>query len=319
MPDAQAIPPAIPSAVSPQIDDLMLAMDVVDTLRHNADFVARELDEPRREAELMNRLREIYRGQGINVPDAVLIEGVRALKESRFAYTPPPPGWRTTLAHLWVSRHWIGKVAGGLTATVAVLWAVFQFGIVGPEQRRNEAHRLELTELLPRALELAHTEAINEAGVQPARERAAQLMRDARAALRLGDAPTTRTAISQLVALRSQLRLEYTLRIVSGLNEPSGVWRNSRRNPAGLNHYLIVEPVAPDGRVLSLPVVSEEDGERSTLSRWGVRVSKEVFDQVRRDKDDNGIIDNNRVGEKRRGGLEIDYLIPVQGGTIFKW
>ena len=52
----------------PQIDDLMLAMDVVDTLRHNQDLALRELDEPRREAELIDRLREIYRGQGIAVP-----------------------------------------------------------------------------------------------------------------------------------------------------------------------------------------------------------------------------------------------------------
>jgi hypothetical protein len=55
------------SSTAPHIDDLMLAMDVIDTLRHNQDFVARELDEPRREAALMDRLREIYRGQGITV------------------------------------------------------------------------------------------------------------------------------------------------------------------------------------------------------------------------------------------------------------
>jgi hypothetical protein len=320
MPDAQEIRPTAPPAASvPQIDDLMLAMDVVDTLRHDQEFVARELDEPRREAELINRLREIYRGQGISVPDAVLVEGVRALKESRFVYTPPPSGWRTTLAHWWVSRHWIGKVAGGLVAALVILWAVYQFGIVGPEQRRAEAQRLELTERLPRALERAHTEASAEARVQPARERADELASDARAALQGRDANAARAAINHLDALKAELRREYTLRIVSRPNEPSGVWRIPRRNPTGRNYYLIVEPVAADGRILSLPVMSEEDGERATVSRWGVRVSKEVFDQVRQDKNDNGIIDNSRVGEKRRGGLEIDYLMPVQGGVILKW
>ena len=119
--------------------------------------------------------------------------------------------------------------------------------------------------------------------------------------------------------MRADLRREYTLRIVSKPNEPSGIWRLPRRNPLGRNYYLIVEPIAPDGRVLSLPITSEEDGEKATVSRWGVRVSKEVFDRVRQDKNDNGIIDNSRVGEKRRGGLEIDYLMPVQGGVILKW
>ena len=297
----------------------MLAMDVVDTLRHNEEFVARELDEPRREEELVNRLREIYRGQGINVPDAVLTEGVRALKENRFVYLPPPAGWRTTLAHWWVSRYWTGKVAGGLAVALVILWGLYQFAVVGPQERRAEAQRLELTERLPRALEQAQAETLAEARVQPARERAEQLSTDARAALRRGDAVTARAAISQLDALRAELRLHYFLRIIARPNEQSGVWRIPQRNPMGRNYYLIVEPVAPDGRILTLPVMSEEDGERATVPRWGVRVSKEVFDQVRRDKNDNGIIDNSRVGEKRRGALDIEYLIPVEGGIILKW
>jgi hypothetical protein len=303
----------------PPIDDLMLAMDVVDTLRHNQDLALRELDEPRREAELIDRLREIYRGQGIAVPDSVLHEGVRALKESRFLYTPPAPSWRTTLAHGWVSRQRIGKVLLVGAAAVALGWAIYEFGVVGPAERRAQEQRLEVTERLPKALERAHAEASAEARVQPARERADEIAKDGRSALGRGDAAGARAAINQLDLLRADLRREYTLRIVSKPNEPSGVWRLPRRNPLGRNYYLIVEPIAPDGRVLSLPITSEEDGEKATVSRWGVRVSKEVFDRVRQDKNDNGIIDNSRVGEKRRGGLEIDYLMPVQGGVILKW
>ena len=96
-----------------------------------------------------------------------------------------------------------------------------------------------------------------------------------------------RSAINQLDTLKADLRREYTLRIVSRPNEESGVWRIPERDPTGRNYYLIVEPIAPDERVLSLPISSEEDG-KATVSRWGVRVSKEVFDQVRHDKNDNG-------------------------------
>ena len=307
------------SSTAPHIDDLMLAMDVVDTLRHNQDFVARELDEPRREAALIDRLRDIYRGQGITVADAVLQAGVQALKESRFVYSPPQPGWRTTLAHLWVKRHRLGQIIFGGVAALVLVWAVYHFGIVGPERRRVEAQRIELTDRLPRALTQAHAEAAAEARVQPARDRAERIAEDGRSALGRGDAAGVGAAISQLVTLRADLRREYTLRIVSRPNEPSAVWRIPRRNPFGRDYYLIVEPVSPDGRVLSLPATSEEDGQTATTSRWGIRVGKDVFEQVRQDKSDNGIIDNGRVGEKRRGGLEVDYLMPVQGGTILKW
>src|SRR5919112_5084600 len=63
------------------LDEVMLAMDVVDTLRHQENLVSRELSEEQRDAELLERLRQIYRGQGIEVPDRVLQEGVNALKE----------------------------------------------------------------------------------------------------------------------------------------------------------------------------------------------------------------------------------------------
>jgi hypothetical protein len=80
-----------------------------------------------------------------------------------------------------------------------------------------------------------------------------------------------------------------------------------------------VEAVSPDGRILNMPVTSEEDGRTVTTSKWGVRVSEEVAMQVQRDKNDDGIVQRNRLGEKRRGYLDIDYLMPVLGGAITGW
>ena len=51
----------------------------------------------------------------------------------------------------------------------------------------------------------------------------------------------------------------------------------------------------------------------------GVRVSEEVFDQIRQDKNDDGIVQRNRLGEKRRGHLDLTYLMPVLGGAIVRW
>ena len=79
------------------LDDIMLAMDVVDTLRHQQLLVERELKAEDRDQKMMQRLREIYTSQGIEVTDRVLEQGVTALKEGRFVYDPPAavsrPGW----------------------------------------------------------------------------------------------------------------------------------------------------------------------------------------------------------------------------------
>ncbi len=95
----KAGPPA-----SSTLDEVMLAMDVVDTLRHREGLVERELNEGLRDEQLVARLRELYKSQGIEVPDRIIEEGVKGLKESRFVYTPPRPGLARTLALIWVRR-----------------------------------------------------------------------------------------------------------------------------------------------------------------------------------------------------------------------
>ena len=310
----------------PQIDDLMLAMDVVDTLRHEEVLVSRELDQASRDAELIERLRRIYRAQGISVPERVLQEGVRALKERRFVYTPPEPSLVTSLALLWINRGRLGRRLLAIGALLILGLGVYYVGVVRPQQQSLEQARVEaerqrtdLTERIPRQLEQTHSDVLAEAKVPEARVRADQLLSDGKAALARSDRVEAEKTLAELRALHSELRLEYTLRIVAGGNEPSGVWRIPARNPNARNYYLLVEPVAPDGRVLRLPVTSEEDRRTETVSRWGVRVSEETFESVRRDKADDGIIQRDRVGAKRRGFLEIDYVIPVLGGTILRW
>ena len=50
-----------------------------------------------------------------------------------------------------------------------------------------------------------------------------------------------------------------------------------------------------------------------------VRVSNDLFEKVIEDKRDNGIIERNIVGQKKRDTLDVDYIMPVLGGTITKW
>jgi hypothetical protein len=250
---ALSAPPSPAAGASSQLDELMLAMDVVDTLRHQDLLVSRELDETRRDAQLIERLRRIYHDQGIDVPDRVLQEGVNALKESRFVYTPPKPGLATNLATLWVARRRIGR---GLLAALAaiVLGAGFYYvGVVRPEQQRveqaraaAEQERIDLAERLPRALQEAYADAMAAAQVDEARQRADQLLADGRSALTKGDRPAVAQAIEQLETLRAELRREYTLRIVSrpraqpadhergGPGDPHGLTLGRSRERAGL-------------------------------------------------------------------------------------
>ena len=74
MPEPVAAP-AAPASGAPALDETMLAMDVVDTIRHADRLVERELSGEDRQQRLRERLREIYKSQGIEVADHVLDQG----------------------------------------------------------------------------------------------------------------------------------------------------------------------------------------------------------------------------------------------------
>jgi Family of unknown function (DUF6384) len=311
--------PTTAEAKPQTLDELMLAMDVVDTLRHQDNLVERELDETRRDADLLERLRAIYKSQGIEVSDEVIRQGVVAIKEDRFAYTPPRPGLGVTLAKVWIARGTIGKVVGAAVVALGLGTGGWWFGVEQP--RRAESGRIEqeITQIIPRGLTAGHQEAMAEAKVESARAKANQILADGQAALRRKDAAGGRKAITDLEALRTTLTQEYWLRIISRPGEQTAVWRVPERNPNARNYYALVEAVTPDGKVLSMPILSEENGRTETVTKFGVRIAADVFEAIARDKRDDGIVQRNRLGDKKRGELDVTYTMPVMSGYLTKW
>ena len=142
------------------LDDIMIAMDVVDTLRHREDLVRRELSEEDREADLIARLRKIYKDQGIDVPDSVLADGVKALKESRFVYTPPPRDGSGRCSRYGRAGRSFGKRAAALVALVAASLTGYHVLVTRPAQLADDRARVEITQTLPKALRQAHADVL---------------------------------------------------------------------------------------------------------------------------------------------------------------
>lgn len=316
---ADAPPTAEKAAEKAALPDVMLAMDVVDTLRHADAEVARELSEDAREAELKRRLREIYAAQGIEVSERILDEGIKGIAEARFAYTPTPPSWQRSIAGMWVSRARWGKPLLAGLAVALVVGLGWQFGIRQPQLRRAAAEQVELVQTIPRAAarEVAQIDAT--ATEAAAREDAARLQREIAAAVEANDLPAARERQAQLQALFAELNQSYRIRIIQRAGEPSGIWRVPAANPRAQNFYLIVEAVDSQGRVVPVRVTSEETRRTAEVTRWGVRVPPEVFEAVRRDKQDDGIIQNDIVGEKRAGERQRRWTINTTGAAILEW
>ena len=293
------------------LDDLMLAMDVVDTLRHQQVLIERELNAEDRDRKLIERLREIYASQGIDVPDHVLEEGVAALKEDRFAYTPPPESFSTRMARLYISRGKWGKpLLAGLGAVLLVLLA-YTLLIRGPAER-------ELAQL-PSRLEKQHELLLEQARGETARARSEALYGEGKSALAAGEKDDVLAVLDEMDALRDEIEREYEIRVVSRPGERSGIWRIPDANTNARNYYIIVEAVTPEGRTLKRTVVNEENGTSYQVDKWGLRVEEPLFQRIAADKQDDGIIQQNRFGVKRRGYLTPEYLLPTTGGAITDW
>ena len=293
------------------LDELMLAMDVVDTMRHKELVLARELEGEDRDAKLLDQLREIYLSQGIPVTDEILQRGVDALREERFVYRPPEASFSRTLATAYVTRGRWGKPAGAAVAVLAAAAVGMQLFVWGPAQRQATEVPAELTA----AYQAVDTVSDDPAALDAARAQLAT----GQAAVAQGDYDAARAAIGELETLNFRLNLQYDLRVVSRPNETSGFWREPEVNRGARNYYLVVEAIAPNGEALRVPITSEEDQRTRAVRAWGLRVDQPTFERAVADKQDDGIIQNNLVGRKRRGVLEREYTVPTTGAAVTEW
>ncbi|MEO0620802.1 MAG: DUF6384 family protein [Pseudomonadota bacterium] len=288
------------------LDELMMAMDVVDTLRHEERVVARELGQDDRDEALKARLRKIYEGQGLEVTERILDEGIAALRESRFVYKPPRPSWETWLAKVWVRRWRYAPWAGG-SAVLLVGWVVWAAWSGGADERLAERIGTMASEVSL----LAET--------PDARTAIATLADRGQRAAAAGQTSDAEATLTRLEALKTEIQAAFEVRIVSRPGVPSGVFRVPDVNQRARNYYLIVEAIAPGGTALPRTVLNEETGETKSVTIWGQRVPKALFDRIAADKQADGIVDAAVLGRKTPGQIEIDWATGLPGGAITEW
>lgn len=300
------------------LDDLMMAMDVVDTLRHEEGQVARELKTDERDAAMVERLRQVYASQGIDVPDHILKAGVEDLKRDRFVYSPPAAGFQRSLAMIYISRGTWSKWLAAALAVVIVCVAAWYFIVKLPAQRaeadlqaRLQALPATYTELVGRIDALTENTEIE--------ADANRLATDGNLALSDGNNEAAFKAEADLRDLAGRLQEVFEVRIISREGVPTGVSRIPEANPDTENYYIVVEAVDPDGKTLKRKIVSEESSQAELVDKWGQRVSETIYNAVRRDKMEDGIVQKGVLGQKRRGELDIKWRSGVQDGAITKW
>ena len=295
------------------LDDVMLAMDVVDTLRHERMLITRDINSEVRRESLVDRLRDIYRGQGIEVPDDILMDGVKALEEERFRYRPPPDTLGTKIARVYVNR---GRWLPGVIAAIMGALLLAGGGLVFQQQQVASEARIErVLGELPADFESAYQAALATDPVPEALSRVEALYASGLSFVEAGELPQAEAQLENLQDLTAQLDLAYDLEIINRAGEYSGVqWDNLP--------YIVVQAVGPNGAPVSIPVTSTVTGRTADVSTFGVQVSADSFDEVLSDYSDNEVVDAAEFGSKERGELDAEYAFDVRSGRIVdsaKW
>jgi len=300
------------------LDDLMMAMDVVDTLRHEEGQVARELKADERDAAMVERLRKVYAAQGIDVPDHILKAGVEDLKRDRFVYTPPAAGFQRTLAMIYISRATWSKWLAGVAAVLGVATTARYMLVALPQQRAEAALTARLDALPQTYADLVdRIDALTENTEIEAE--ALRLADDGKIALTDGKNDAAFKAETGLRNLAGKLAEVFEVQIISREGVPTGITRIPDANQDAENHYIVVEAIDPDGNILERDIISEENGKTVRVDKWGQRVSDTIYNAVRRDKVDDGIVQKGMLGQKVRGELDITWRSGVQEGAITEW
>ncbi|MBW7983384.1 DUF6384 family protein [Enterobacillus tribolii] len=109
-----------------------------------------------------------------------------------------------------------------------------------------------------------------------------------------------------------------TLTVVDRVGENSGIER-TYDSSGGRSWYLIAEALTAQGNAFPLTIKDSETGELKKVRIFGIRISQSEFEKLKRDKQDDGHIDNGLVGRKPANQLGFQYVRPVMEGRITTW
>lgn len=187
------------------------------------------------------------------------------------------------------------------------------------DQAEVSIKQLHQINILPNEINKLYEQAISLSKTSKARNQAQSYYQAGLTSIKGLDIESANQITSDLKDLIETLQQSYQLTVVSRHGEKSGLWREPDINRSARNYYIVVEALNKNGQTLRLPIVNEETGAVQRVSMWALRVERSVYERIGRDKQDDGIVQNNIFGIKKQGYLEVEYRIATTGKAITRW
>ena len=292
------------------LEEVMRVMDVASTLRREQELVEREFNLDKTKQMLREKLIRTAELTGESLTPEQVEAAVNWYYDNLHEYEEPEKSLHWYLAHLYVARGWILKIAIPIALAIGAIWGLW-FAPFAPFSDANQQSRLLKSAETKIEKSLKSSQAI--ASSNSAKTALIQLENEFKAGLENEDIEGLGNVYEKLASLESRLNEEYTLTVVSGENQQSATRRDFEDDDGTRvsGYYLVVQALDSNGKPLKREILNREKNERKTVETWAELVPKEVYDRLATDKKEDGVLNETVFGRKIRG--ELDLKIEIKG------
>ena len=292
------------------VAEMLRIMDVATTLRLDRELVEEQLNVEQLKERLKERMLAASKVTGESVTPEEVDAAIDRYYANLYTFREPKMSFAVAMAHAWVRRRLFLGWGFVLVASVALVWVIFfvPSGIGG-----GKAH---IVNSLVKAIwdEEANVKKLSiDPTVTP---RVARLHDESEVYRAKQDAEGLREVHKSLQDIEDSLVREYAVRVVSGPKQKSAIDRyfKDAQGKRVSGYYLIVEAKGPHGKVIPLRIHNDETGADKDVTTWGERVPQAVFERLKKDKLDDGILHETAFAVKRKGVLDEEVTMPGLDG-----
>jgi hypothetical protein len=149
-----------------------------------------------------------------------------------------------------------------------------------------------------------------------------RLLAEAEVSGKKEDAKGLASVDDTLAGIESRLREEYNVTVVAqntvaGANKNAIVRHINEKGRPISGYYLFVQARRPDGSVIPRRVHNDETDKYKEVTTWAERVPEAVYERLKKDKLEDGILNETAFAVKRKGHSDEEITMPGADGKPF--
>ena len=297
------------------IEEVMRVMDVASTMRREQEVVEREFNLETSKQLLRDKLKSTAQLTGEPLTHEQIEAAVNWYYDRQHEYKEPAKNLTWYLAHLYVARVTIISFAAPIILTAAAIWG-FWFAPFAPFSKSNlyEAQLRAANDQISKRYNAIESIALTE----DAKTQASQLSSQAKAHLENKELQPLKEISNRMQTIESRLKEEFELKVMAGENVQSAIRRDFDEGSKISGYYLIVQAKDAAGNPIKRRIQNIEDDKFLSVDRWAEKIPKSVYDRLKNDKLQDGILNETLFGTKQRGRLDVQIEMLDSNGQPIK-